>query len=316
MQKLIWERGNRAKFYGVIVLGAILMWAITFAVSTFWIKLIYSLYMFISLSLAWNYLSGYTGYPTFGPMMFIGIGAYGTVYFMKYLSLPWFGALAATAVVSLLAAVMTGFILLRLDGIYFAIGTLLFAEAIHEAVLIEGDLLGGSAGVNLAPISTAMTYILFGLLTLACIVITFETATRRFGLRMLAIREDEEALRSIGVNPLKYKITAYSVHGLLTALVGGIFALSLGFVFPGTVFSVDITITLILIAILGGIGTVWGPVIGALILVPIRELFWLQFPDYNTIIYGLFLVVIIVQMPEGIISKLKDAGVIPRTRWI
>ena len=316
VRQLIWERGNRIKFYGVVFLGAVLMWMITFMVSTFWIKVLYSLYMFISLSMAWNYLSGYTGYPTFGPMMFIGIGAYGTVYFMNYQGFPWYGALVATAVIAVVAALASGFVLLRLDGIYFAIGTLLFAEAVHEAVLIEGNLLGGSAGVNVAPVSTAMTYILFGALALVSIVVTFETATRTFGLRMLAIREDEEALRSVGVNPLKYKLSAFSVHGLLTALTGGIFALSLGFVFPGTVFSVDITITIILIAILGGIGTVWGPVIGALILVPIRELFWLEFPDFNTIIYGLFLVVVIIQMPEGILSKLKDMGLVPESRWI
>lgn len=307
---------DRALFYAAIALGAFLVWGVTFVVGTFWIKVLYSLYMFVALASAWNYLSGYTGYPTFGPMMFIGIGAYGTVFFSNHMGMPWYGSLVGAGIVGVVAAAITGFILLRLNGIYFAIGTLLFAEAVHEAVLIEGDLLGGSGGVNLPGTSLTVTYMLFAALALVSVIITYETATRKFGLRMLAIREDEEALRAVGVNPLKYKMSAFCVHGLLTTLTGGAFALSLGFVFPGTVFSVDITITLILIAILGGIGSVWGPVLGALILVPMQELLWLEFPNLNLILLGLFLALVIIQMPEGIISKLKSLGVLPRTRQI
>ncbi|MFC6954738.1 branched-chain amino acid ABC transporter permease [Halorubellus litoreus] len=307
---------DRTLFYAAIVVGALLIWGVTFLVNTFWIKVLYSLYMFVALAAAWNYLSGYTGYPTFGPMMFIGIGAYGTVFFSIHMNFPWYAALAGAAIVGVVAAAITGFILLRLNGIYFAIGTLLFAEAVHEAILIEDNLLGGSGGVNLSGTSLTVTYLLFAALALVSIVVTYETATRTFGLRMLAIREDEEALRAVGVNPLKYKMSAFCVHGLLTTLTGGAFALSLGFVFPGTVFSVDITITLILIAILGGIGTVWGPVLGALVLIPMQELLWLEFPNLNLILLGLFLVLVIVQMPEGIISKLKDMEVLPRTRQI
>jgi branched-chain amino acid transport system permease protein len=133
---------------------------------------------------------------------------------------------------------------------------------------------------------------------------------------MLAIREDEEALRSLGVNPIKYKVPAFAAHGALTALAGGAFALSLGFVFPTTVFSVDITITLILVVVLGGIGTVWGPVIGTLILIPLQELFWLEFPALHLIAYGLFLVGVILLMPEGIISRLKDLDILPQTRGL
>jgi branched-chain amino acid transport system permease protein len=310
------DPSGRVLFYVAIAIGALLIWGVTFVVGTFWIKVLYSLYMFVALAAAWNYLSGYTGYPTFGPMMFIGIGAYGVVYFTIHQGLPWYGALVGAGLIGVLVAAVTGYILLRLNGIYFAIGTLLFAEAVHELVLIEGDLLGGSGGVNITGTSLSVTYLLFAAIALASVIITYETATRKFGLRMLAIREDEEALRAVGVNPLKYKMSAFCVHGLLTTLTGGAFALSLGFVFPGTVFSIDITITLILIAILGGIGTVWGPVLGALVLIPMQELLWLEFPNLNLILLGLFLVLVIIQMPEGIISKLKDLEVLPRTRQI
>jgi len=308
--------GDRTEFYALIALGALAMWGITFFTSIFWIKVLYALYMYIAFGSAWNLLSGYTGYPTFGPMLFIGSGAYATAFFNVHAGLPWFSALAAAVVFSTVLAAVLGVILLRISGIYFAIGTLLVAEAAREGVLLEDNLLGGSTGITLTRLPIEQVYLLFAAIAIVSIVITYEVATSRFGLRMLAIREDEEALRSLGVNPIKYKVPAFAAHGALTALAGGAFALSLGFVFPTTVFSVDITITLILVVVLGGIGTVWGPVIGTLILIPLQELFWLEFPALHLIAYGLFLVGVILLMPEGIISRLKDLDILPQTRGL
>lgn len=308
--------GGRPGFYALVLLGAVAMWAVTFVASPLWIKVLYALYMYVTFSMAWNYLSGYTGYPTFGPMLFIGSGAYATAFFDVHMGMSWMVALGAAVVTSAVLAALLGVILLRISGIYFAIGTLLVAEAAREAVLLEDNLLGGSTGITMTRIPTEQVYILFAVIALASIVITYETATSRFGLRMLAIREDEEALRSLGVNPIRYKVPAFAVHGALTALAGGAFALSLGFIFPTTVFSVDITITLILIAILGGIGTVWGPVLGTLILIPLQELFWLEFPTLHIILYGIFLIGVIILMPEGIISRLKEYNILPQTRGL
>ena len=308
--------GDRTEFYALIALGALAMWTITFFISTLWVKVLYALYMYIALGSAWNLLSGYTGYPTFGPMLFIGSGAYATAFFDVHTGLSWAGALAAAVVVSAVLATVLGVIMLRISGIYFAIGTLLVAEAAREGVLMEDNLLGGSTGITLTRLPIEQVYILFAAIALASIVVTYEVATSRFGLRMLAIREDEEALRSLGVNPIKYKVPAFAAHGAITALAGGAFALSLGFVFPTTVFSVDITITLILVVILGGLGTVWGPVLGTLILIPLQELFWLEFPALHIVAYGLFLVGVIILMPEGIISRLKDLNILPQTRGL
>lgn len=308
--------GDRKEFYALIALGAVAMWAITFALSTFWIKLLYALYMYIAFGSAWNLLSGYTGYPTFGPMLFIGSGAYATAFFNVHAGLSWVGALAAAVVVSSVLATVLGVIMLRISGIYFAIGTLLVAEAAREGVLMEDNLLGGSTGITLAKLPIEQVYILFAVIALVSIIVTYEVATSRFGLRMLAIREDEEALRSLGVNPIKYKVPAFAAHGALTALAGGAFALSLGFIFPTTVFNIEITITLILVVILGGLGTVWGPVLGTLLLIPLQELFWLEFPSLHIIAYGLFLVGVIILMPEGIVSRLKDLDILPQTRGL
>lgn len=308
--------GSRPAFYGLLLLGAVLMWGVTFVASTFWIKVLYAMYMYMVLSIGWNYLSGYTGYATFGPMLFIGSGAYATAFFKVHAGWPWFYSMAGAVVVSAILAAVLGVVLLRISGIYFAIGTLLVAEAAREAVLLEDNLLGGSTGISIGKLPIEMIYLLFAALVLVSLVVMYETATSRFGLRMLAIREDEDVLGTLGVNPIKYKVPAFVVHGVLTSLGGSAFALSLGFVFPTTVFSVDITITLILVAILGGIGTVWGPVIGTLILIPFQELFWMQFPSLHIVVYGAFLVAVIILMPEGLISKLKEKDILPHTRGI
>lgn len=307
---------DRRNFYAIVIVGGLLAVVMLFTTTAYLTKTIYVIFMFMGLSYAWNYLSGYTGYGTFGPFAFIGLGAYGTAVLVKYVGLPWFAALAGVAVLSALFAVVLGYILLRISGIYFAIATLLVAEGLHEAVLMEGEYLKGSIGLNVEPISTATAYLLFLGLALAGVVITYESATSRFGLRMLAVREDEQALSTIGVNPLRYKLSSFIVHAVLTSLVGGVYGLSLGFLFPSTVFSIDMTITLILIVILGGIGTVWGPALGAVILLPLQEVLWLRFPNLHVLIYGLTLVGLIIFMPEGIISKLKDRGWLPYSRGV
>jgi branched-chain amino acid transport system permease protein len=161
-----------------------------------------------------------------------------------------------------------------------------------------------------------VTYFSFALFAIVSVVLTYEMATSRYGLRMMAIREDEQVLGPLGINPLPYKLGAFLVHGALISMIGATYALSLGFLIPQTIFSPDILLTLIIVAILGGQGTVWGPVIGAVLLVPIRELFWNSFPTLALLVYGLFLVVGIIVMPYGIMDRLKEYGIVPYSRGV
>lgn len=304
------------KFYTIVTVGTLLSIVMLFTTKAYLTKTIYVVFMYMGLAYAWNYLSGYTGYVTFGPFAFIGIGAYGTAVLVKYVGLPWFVALAGAALFTALVAVVLGFILLRISGIYFAIATLLVGEGLRQGVLMETEYLRGSIGLNVPPISTETAYLMFLALAVVGLVLTYESATSRFGLRMLAVRDDEQALLTMGVNPLKYKMSSFVIHAVLTALIGGVYGLSLGFLFPSTVFSITMTITLILIVILGGIGTVWGPAIGAIILLPMQEVLWLEFPNLHVLIYGLALIGLIIFMPEGILSKLKELDWLPRSRSI
>ena len=307
---------DRRTFYGILAVAALVFATGPVSLTAYGMKVVYFLFMYAALAYAWNFLSGYTGYGTFGPFAFIGLGAYATAVQVIYLDLAWPLALVGTAVFAAVFALVLGVILLRISGIYFAIATLLVAEGLRQGVLIETTYLKGSIGLNVTPLSNTEAFFAFMVLAFACIVLTYETATSRFGLRMLAVREDEQALSTIGVNPLRYKLSAFVVHGVLTALAGSLYGLSLGFLFPSTVFSISMTITLILLVVLGGIGTVWGPALGALILIPIQELLTQSVSDYHMLAFGAVLIALILLMPEGLVNELQERGYLPRSRGV
>ncbi|MFC5973535.1 branched-chain amino acid ABC transporter permease [Halomarina salina] len=307
---------DRRTFYGIIVVAALVLATGPVSLTPYGMKVVYFLFMYAALAYAWNFLSGYTGYGTFGPFAFIGLGAYATAVQVVYLNLAWPLALVGTTAFVAVFALVLGVILLRISGIYFAIATLLVAEGLRQGVLIETTYLKGSIGLNVAPLTNTEAYFAFMVLAFACLVLTYETATSRFGLRMLAVREDEQALSTIGVNPLRYKLSAFVVHGVLTGLAGSLYALSLGFLFPSTVFSISMTITLILLVVLGGIGTVWGPALGALILIPTQEILTQNVSDYHMLAFGVVLIVLILLMPEGLVNELQERGYLPRSRGV
>jgi branched-chain amino acid transport system permease protein len=307
---------DRRAFYSTIAALSVLVVALSFVVGSYWIRVLYAVFMYAGFASAWNFLSGYTGYFSFGPTMFVGIGGYALAALIIYAGLPWQVAIVATGVLGAVAALLIGYALMRISGIYFAIGTLLVAEGIREGILFEDDLLGGSSGLTIGQVPLEVTYFSFALFAIVSVVLTYEMATSRYGLRMMAIREDEQVLGPLGINPLPYKLGAFLVHGALISMIGATYALSLGFLIPQTIFSPDILLTLIIVAILGGQGTVWGPVIGAVLLVPIRELFWNSFPTLALLVYGLFLVVGIIVMPYGIMDRLKEYGIVPYSRGV
>lgn len=308
------ELGSKPVFYGIVLTLFLLGTLLSFVLQTYLLKVMYLFFMFVSLAVAWNYLSGYTGYVSFGPVMFFGAGAYITTLLIVRLGIPWYGAVLPAGVLTGLLAVLVGLIILRITGTYFVIATLLLAEGFKRVVLVFQDIFGGSLGMTLTDLaffSQRVASVVFVILAVASLIVTYETVTSTFGLRMIAIREDEDALSSLGVNPLKYKLSGFTVHAVLTALPGGMYALTLGFVYPETMFAIDITLTTILVAILGGMGTVWGAVVGGLVLIPMQEVLFLQFPSQHLVVFGLFLAGIIWLIPEGLVNKLADWGVIP-----
>jgi branched-chain amino acid transport system permease protein len=226
--------------------------------------------MFVVLASAWNIIGGLTGYAAFGNVAFFGLGAYTTAMLVDAhkAHLPFALALLAAPVVPALFAALIGFPLLRLRGHYFAIATLGTGVAVGE-VIKNIDFLGGATGL-FPPIMHRADVLFFYLMVGAAVLtlaVTWFILRSRFGYGLIAIRENEEAARVLGVNTTYYKVAAFTISAALTGLAGGIYAQWFSFINQEGVFGIEYNVQMILMAISGGAGTLFGPALGAIGLV-------------------------------------------------
>lgn len=316
---LLGSKESRKYFYPLVALAGGLLAVLMVTVDALLLQTIYFLLMYVALVSVWNFFSGYSGYIIFGVPIFFGVGGYSTAGIVKAFGVEWYVALLAAALLAGVAAVFLGYVLLRLSGIYFGIGTFLILEGLREGLYFERHVtgfLGGSSGITMPPIGPNTTYLAFAAVAILTVTLTYEMATSKFGLRLMAIREDEEALTSLGVNPLKYKLSAFVIAAVIMAVLGSLYGLTLGFLYPETPFNFKIISTVILAAVLGGRGTILGPILGVVLLYSLEEALWLNYPNLFLIIYGIALVVIVLLLPEGIINRLKKSGILPDERSI
>jgi branched-chain amino acid transport system permease protein len=269
------------------------------------------------LSTAWNILGGYAGQHSLGHSLFMGIGAYTSTYLFTKLGLtPWVGMWLG-ALLAGLAGWFIGYICFRygLKGAYFALVTIAMAEA---AVYLTNNInaIGGAQGLEVkwmgnAPglmqfESKAGYYYIILVMTALAIAYASWLSKQRFGYRLVAVRENEDAAEALGVNTLGSKIQALVISAVMTALGGAFFAQYFTYINPRNVFGEGPSVQILLFAIIGGLGTVWGPVVGALVLVPVAELSrsWAGgiFAGANLLFYGTVLVLVMLFMPRGIVG--------------
>lgn len=275
------------------------------------------IFMYLTLAGSWNIITGYAGYLALGHAAFFGIGAYTSAILATQFSIPWpVGALAGGVAAAGCAAIIGG-ICLRLRHIFFAIATLAFSEAIRVVVLSWDKVTAGGMGISIPPSPhlAPFYYAMFGC-AVATVAMTYLIARSDFGLRLLAIREDEDAAETVGVNTTRLKIIAFILSSVLCGIAGGIYAPYITYVEPISVFSLLITTQLIVMAVFGGTGTIWGPVIGVAVLGTLQEIFWANFPYFHRVLFGALIVAMMLFMPEGLIELLKKRGVLPRSRSI
>jgi len=276
--------------------------------------------MYAYLATAWNILGGYAGQHSLGHALFMGIGAYTSTYlFTAWGITPWLGMWPG-ALLAGLAGWLVGDICFRfgLKGSYFALVTIALAEAAVYLV-ISSDALGGNEGLAVTWMGNrpdlmqfedkrAYYYIIL-LMTAAAILLTMRLANRRFGYQMLAVRENEDAAEALGIDAFGIKLRAAIISAVLTAFGGDFFAQYFTYVNPRAVFGEAVSVQILLFAIIGGLGTVWGPALGALVLAPIAELsralFSSVFSGANLLIYGIVLVVVMLFFPRGLMGLLE-----------
>lgn len=265
--------------------------------------------MYVVLALSWNIISGFTGYTSFGHVAFYGIGAYACAILVADHSWPWLPTLVVGAFVAGVVALAIGYPVLRLKGPYFAIAMLGMAEGTRVVATVWDDLTHGGIGISFPSVENATsTYYAMLVLMLVTIVVAYLVAHSRFGIRLNAIREDEVAAEALGINVTRYKLVAFVLSAIFPAMAGGIQAYKVLYIEPQAVFLVQITIAMALMSMLGGIGTVIGPVVGATLLYTAQELTWVNFPTAHLIAYGVFIIVVARFMPRGLMGFAIDRG--------
>jgi len=263
--------------------------------------------MYVVLALSWNIISGFTGYTSFGHVAFYGIGAYACAILVADYGWFWLPALGVSAGVAALVGVAIGYPVLRLKGPYFAIAMLGAAEGTRVVVTVWDSLTHGGLGISLPSAETSMeTYYAMLVLMLLTIAVAYAVGHSRFGVRLNAIREDEGAAEALGINATLYKLAAFVLSAVFPAVAGGIQAYKVLYIDPPSVFFVQITIAMALMSMLGGKGTVIGPILGAVLLYTAQELTWVNFPTAHLIAYGLFIVLVARFMPRGLMGFAID----------
>ncbi len=288
-----------------ILLGAAL--AIPFVANNFLIRFFTTVLMFGVLASAWNLIGGYTGYASFGNVVFYGIGAYVTAVLMEKFGVSFAVALLASGLGAALFGVLIGIPILRLRGHYFAIATLGVAEAM-KALVDNLEITEGNSGIYLPMMDLSVkaqyTFFYFAMLALLILtlMVTFVILKHKFGYGIRAIREDEDAANMVGINTTLFKISAFALSGLFTGLAGALSAYQQGFIKPEAVFSVEITVKMIVMAVFGGIGHLFGPLLGAATIEVISEFLSNYFLVAHTLFFGAIVILAIIFTPKGIIQ--------------
>jgi branched-chain amino acid transport system permease protein len=281
------------------------------------------IFLYGALATAWNILAGYCGQISLGHAVYFGIGAYTSTVLARELALtPWLGMLAGAALAVLISQVI-GYPVFRLRGHYFAIATIGVGEIV-QTLVINWDWAGGARGL-FVPIKrpdsllnfqfheskAVYYYIALGLLVLALAATRWLERSRR-GYVFRAIREDQDAAASLGVHVAHEKNVAIAVSAALTALGGTFWAQYVLFIDPESVFPLSLSILICLVAVLGGVGSLWGPVLGAAILVPLSEgtrvLLGGTGKALDLVIYGALIMLIAVFQPNGVIGLARRLG--------
>lgn len=257
--------------------------------------------MFATMALGWNLIGGYAGYVSFGNVVYFGIGCYtAAALAQRGIDSVWLAIPLAMTVAALFAIVL-GLPILRLRGHYFGIATLGIALATQEGIA-NVDALGGGTGVTLHQAAWfGQYYYAMWLVCAASFAATWFVATSKFGYALVAIRENEDAAAVLGVDTTRAKIAAWAISAMMGAAAGAVFAFANGFVDPPTAFSVDDNVFPIVMTLLGGGGTVAGPLLGALLLTAIDETLWSHFPQIHTLFFGAAIVFVVLFLPRGLL---------------
>ena len=312
--------------------------------STYALHMMILIFLSVIMGSAWNILGGYTGQYSVGHAAYFGVGAYTTMALLQFKQIaPWYGMFAGAAA-ALVTGLIIGSICFRLRGPYFVLASIAVAEIFRVSALNLKNITNGAEGIlviDIPPLviggrtitdfmSKVPFYYTTLVLALLVIGVTWIVRHSKLGFYFQAIREDQDAAHSLGISLSFYKNAALALSAIFTALAGSVFAVYVGFIDPTTVLALDLSVQIVMIVIIGGIGTILGPVVGALVLVPLSEALRSNLltdllirtgmvsadsgagaflrehlAHAHVLIYGILVVIVILYMPEGIVGFVK-----------
>jgi branched-chain amino acid transport system permease protein len=282
--------------------------------SGYGVRSMQQVFMWIALAGSWNVISGLTGYVSFGHVAFFGAGAYAGAILVADAGWPWPLAALAGGLAATLLALLIGFPCLRLKGPYFAIAMLGLNEVLRALVSYFEGVTGGGNGLSLpTQDATVPVYYVMGLLAVAVTAMSWLILTSRFGLRLMTIREDEVAAEAMGIDTFHHKLLAFLLSAAGPGVAGALTARDQGYIEPISVFPLAITVTMIVMALFGGKGTVFGPVLGAVVLFVAQEMVWAHYPYVHPLLFGAIIIAVVLLMPRGVLGLLQQRYRLPRT---
>ncbi len=267
--------------------------------------------LWVVLGQSWNLLGGYTGQVSFGHAAFFGIGAYTTGILVKMGAAPaiaWSGLLLGGSTAAVAGAVI-GWICFRLRGPYFALSVLALSEVLRLVAVNSKRLTNGAEGILFIPAFNRKAYYYWIILAIAAAswLLIRAVIRSKLGFYFLAIREDQDCAESLGIDTMKYKLYSLLISSFLTGVAGAYYMNYMAFIDPSIVFSIEnISIMMILVTMLGGVATMWGPAVGAAIYVLASELFRVWLKSGHLILFGVLIIVIIIFFPQGIVGTLNQ----------
>jgi branched-chain amino acid transport system permease protein len=272
-----------------------------------------SVLLFAGWATSWDLLGGWNGQVSLGHASFVGLGAYFVAIGQSQFGLaPWWTMAMAAAVAAVLGY-FWGWLTFRLRGPYFSLSTIAVAEILRLVAINEEWLTGGATGVFIATLPEPFGVDLFSrtaqfymaLAFAAVVIATVIVISRaRFGYQLRAVREDEDSAMAAGIDPTVTKLKAFMLSAALTSIGGGIYGIVLAFIEPHVIFALLLSMQIALTAIIGGRGTIWGPAVGALVLIGAGEMFRTTFAEANMLIYGVLILVVVLFVPRGIVGEL------------
>lgn len=271
------------------------------------VKISTFLAMYAAIAMSWNFIGGYAGYPSFATAAFVGLGAYSGA-ILQNSGIPMVAAWGLAAIIVMVFAFGIGQIVLKMKGHYFAIGSIALVEVLSHTASSWSGLTGGGEGLNVKILEGGPDFagMVFLYTMIAIMLLAFFTTVivdrHRLGFGLRCIKQNEDAANMLGVNVMRYKVIAFVLSSVFCGLVGAAYASWVSYISPIDSFSIILTLKAAIMVLLGGPGTIFGPIIGSAVFVIFEETIWSQFLDLHQGILGLVIVLLIFFLPNGLLK--------------